>query len=665
MAGGDISFGLTTQDLLSLDDGADTTVIQVGDSGTLEVPGGTMMLTADYSQAGDDLVLEGTDGTTVVIQDYFAVAESPSLVTSGGAQLDSSLVSRLANAGSPMQIAQEGAAVGEQPIGTVDTAEGEVFAIRADGTRVLLQAGDPVYQGDIMETGAGSMSVTFIDDSTFAVGEETRMVLDELVYDPSSQTGTSSFSVVQGVFSFVSGAIAKTGDDAMQVRTPVATIGIRGTQVAVRAAAEGEDNVITLLQEEGGITGEIIITNAAGTQILNQAFQTTTVSSFFVAPTEPIILPQAEVEQMFGNAISNLRASIQERAEERAQEEARQTTADEQSGDGGGEGEAGEGEGEGEGEAEAEAEAEASEGEGEEGGEETAEEEAEAAEEGGEEETAATESAESEAEAEAAEAEPAAESEAEAEVAEAETAAESEAEAEAAEAAPAADQAGDESPAEDGEAAAQVADAADDVGASAPGGDNGPQNLGGAVNDAVDQGFEDSQIEVANAAAEIAFQLALAEGVDPEQAALAAFQTALAGDVDLGALVETAAGGPGSAGSISPASRVTASAASVLPARARSRWRNSTQPRLTSTRAARRMGRTSPPTPDLWTWAVMMLAAEARAGSRRVRAQPRCHDPGVGRRGHGDPARHLRGGHRYRRFRVDHQRHHRGRARGR
>ena len=112
-------------------------------------------------------------------------------------------------------------------------------AIRADGTRVELEPGSPVYQGDVLQTETGgAIEITFIDDTAFTIGEEGRMVLDELVFDPETNEGSSSFSVVQGVFSFVSGAIAKTGSDAMTVRTPVATIGIRGTQVAVQAAAE-------------------------------------------------------------------------------------------------------------------------------------------------------------------------------------------------------------------------------------------------------------------------------------------------------------------------------------------------------------------------------------------------------------------------------------------
>ena len=278
MAAGNLDFGLTTEDILTAGDGVETTVIQATDltgmGGGVVVPGGTMLLTAEFTQEGSDLVLTGADGSIVVIQDYFSVAESPALETSGGAQLPADLVMNLAHAGSPMQVAQDGGGALDEPIGTVDTAVGGV-AIRADGTRVELEPGSPVYQGDVLQTETGgAIEITFIDDTAFTIGEEGRMVLDKLVFDPETNEGSSSFSVVQGVFSFVSGAIAKTGSDAMTVRTPVATIGIRGTQVAVQAAAAGEENVITLLQEEGGITGELVVSNSAGTQVLNEAFWT-------------------------------------------------------------------------------------------------------------------------------------------------------------------------------------------------------------------------------------------------------------------------------------------------------------------------------------------------------------------------------------------------------
>ena len=335
MAAGNPSFGLTTQDLKSLSSSqGQTTVLDAETAGnSLTVPGGAMLLTADFSRAGPDLVIAGTGGERVVVQNYFTDADPPALRTAGGASLPPDIVTKLAGGGAGMQIAQDGGAAlaGAQPIGTVNTVTGTVTAVRANGERVTLNTGDPVYQGDTISSArGGSLAVTFVDDSTFTVGENARMVLDELVYDPGTKTGTSAFSVVQGVFSFVSGQIAKTGSDAMTVRTPVATIGIRGTEVAIQAAAEGENNVITLLQERGGITGEIVITNSAGSQVLNQPFQTTSIASFFEAPSRPIIMPEAQVRQMFGNAIDQLqnqinqrtggnRAETEGRAEERAE----------------------------------------------------------------------------------------------------------------------------------------------------------------------------------------------------------------------------------------------------------------------------------------------------------------------------------------------------------
>ena len=295
---GDISFGLTMADLMAPDGGPPLSV-DAQSGGVQTVPGGESLLTAAFSRAGPDLVIEATDGSQVVVHGYFEVAEPPALQTAGGARLDADLIARLAPSPAAGQVAQDGGAIGSAPIGTVDTAEGGTFAVRADGTRVALNAGDPVFTGDIIETGPdGNLSIVFLDNSAFTLGDGARMVLDELVYDPASHTGTSSFSVVQGVFTFVSGAIAKSGSDAMIVRTPVATIGIRGTEVAVQAATDGGTTTITLLEEQSGVTGEIVITNSAGSQVLNIPFQTTFVDSFFTAPTAAIVLPPAQVTRI-------------------------------------------------------------------------------------------------------------------------------------------------------------------------------------------------------------------------------------------------------------------------------------------------------------------------------------------------------------------------------
>ena len=142
------------------------------------------------------------------------------------------------------------------------------------------------------------------------------MVLDDFVYDPATQEGASSTSVVQGVFSFVSGQIAKNGPDSMVVNTPVAAIGIRGTTVAGRAAQTGQENTIALLQDADGGVGQITIANAAGSQVLSAIGQSVTLSSFTQPPPAPVVLPAAVIRQQFGSAVAN-------RPVQRSQEEQR------------------------------------------------------------------------------------------------------------------------------------------------------------------------------------------------------------------------------------------------------------------------------------------------------------------------------------------------------
>ena len=207
----------------------------------------------------------------------------------------------------PGQYAQAGDAALGEPIGSVETADGGVTATRVDGSTVTLSVGSPVFQGDVLETGGGgAVGIVFVDPSTFSLDENGRMVLDEMVFDPDSGSGTSAFSVVQGVFTFVSGQIAQSGSDAMTVTTPVMSIGIRGTKVAGVAAAEGEDNTVTLLANDDGSVGEIALTNGGGVILLNVANQTSTATSFSLPPAAPIVLAAAAVQNLYGDALNAL-----------------------------------------------------------------------------------------------------------------------------------------------------------------------------------------------------------------------------------------------------------------------------------------------------------------------------------------------------------------------
>ena len=284
-----------------------TWVLDAASGATLIVPGGDLLLTATFIRHGSDLILKGDDGTTVVIRDFFAQAEPPVLMTEGGAVIPPDLAARLAGSVAPGQYAQAAPAAGAEPAGTVEEIEGEVFATRTDGTLAELDAGDPIFQGDVLETGPdASVGIVFVDGTTFALEENARIIVDEMVFDPASGQGSAALSMVQGAFVFVTGQIAATNPDGMTVRTPVAVIAIRGTTVAGRAAQEGEENTITLLADPDGTVGVITVTNIAGTSTitLTTLNQSTSLSSSFGTIQTFTLSPQ-EVEESYGNLIES------------------------------------------------------------------------------------------------------------------------------------------------------------------------------------------------------------------------------------------------------------------------------------------------------------------------------------------------------------------------
>jgi len=324
-------------------------VLQAVDGGQLTVPGEAWLLKADFSPQGPDLLLTGPDGTQVLIRDFYNLENPPDLLTDTGATIPADLAIKLAGPAAPGQFALvenspfTELAQAAESIGQVEATDGLVQAIRVDGTTVTLTKGDDVFQGDTLVTAKGAaIGITFVDDTTFSLGEEGRMVIDEMVYDAETQEGAFSANLVQGVFSFVSGEIAKTSPDGMTVSTPVATIGIRGTKVAGRADQEGAENTISLLPEidaQGNqIVGELSVTNQGGTVTLNAIGATVQMSSAFQAPPPPVTFTNQQMQQNYGQTltmqstaeVAKAEADVAENAAqaEQAQADAEQAGAD-------------------------------------------------------------------------------------------------------------------------------------------------------------------------------------------------------------------------------------------------------------------------------------------------------------------------------------------------
>ena len=103
--------------------------------------------------------------------------------------------------------------------------------------RLKAAPGLQLLAGDRLVTGKdGRMSLTFIDNTRFAVGPNSRLSVSEFQYDRTRQKGSFVTKVDRGSLAIVSGQIAKSGKDAMKVRTPNSLLGVRGTRFIVEVS---------------------------------------------------------------------------------------------------------------------------------------------------------------------------------------------------------------------------------------------------------------------------------------------------------------------------------------------------------------------------------------------------------------------------------------------
>ena len=195
-------------------------------SDAIIVPNANLLFHGDFKRSGLDLVLS-KDGQDMVLHDYFKGEKRATLASPDGAHLTGDLVKALSG---HVEYAQaDGSTGASKVIGHVTKLAGTATCLR-NGVAIILNNGDNVEKGDVVQTGSNStLGITFIDGTVFGLLSTSRMVLNEMVYDPNGSNNSSLLSLVAGTITFVAGETAKHGD--MKVDTPVATMGIRGTAV--------------------------------------------------------------------------------------------------------------------------------------------------------------------------------------------------------------------------------------------------------------------------------------------------------------------------------------------------------------------------------------------------------------------------------------------------
>ena len=167
---------------------------------------------------------------------------------------------------------------------------------------------------DTIRTAAGKVGITFEDNTKVQVNENSKLVIDDFVYDPKKGTGKVALNMAMGTVRYASGQIAKNNPQQVALNTPSATVSVRGTDFTATVDEIGASTFILLPScpndrptrnfrdiEANCVTGSIIVESDMGQVILNQPFQATRVAQRSSAPTKPVTLNLSE--EAIGNLI--------------------------------------------------------------------------------------------------------------------------------------------------------------------------------------------------------------------------------------------------------------------------------------------------------------------------------------------------------------------------
>ena len=136
-----------------------------------------------------------------------------------------------ANASNPEFVGVVGAAIGD---------------IKNQNNEKLLN-GSKIYYGDtIIVNKQSNAQLLFLDQTVITVGEDSKLTVDEFIYDPETNEGKFVSSINSGTVKVITGEISKNNPDNLEVNVTTGTIGARGTEFVVVAESNEENKIILL-----------------------------------------------------------------------------------------------------------------------------------------------------------------------------------------------------------------------------------------------------------------------------------------------------------------------------------------------------------------------------------------------------------------------------------
>ncbi len=200
--------------------------------------------------------------------------------------------------------------------GRVQFAFGEVSLRDAGGDSSPLKKGQVVDAGDTIVTERGRVQVKFSDGSFVSLQPKSTFKIDEYAYADDADGGERSFfSLFRGGLRTITGVIGRRNRDSYRVSTPVATIGIRGTEYLIMLDGTGAivtvgDGAIAVIND----AGQVVLVNGQTGVIVDKSTLATITDEKAVVPPEPpkdlrdepgTNTPQQDDENLVGGTIGD------------------------------------------------------------------------------------------------------------------------------------------------------------------------------------------------------------------------------------------------------------------------------------------------------------------------------------------------------------------------
>ena len=162
--------------------------------------------------------------------------------------------------------------------------------------------GSSIEKNDTVSTNSqGKFKIRFVDATTVNITQNSRLVIDDFVYDGNNKSkGKIGLKLALGTARYTSGAIAKGNARGVGIRTPTATIAVRGTDFVMSVDEAGRSTVVLVPEcyNDKDITkinfecpsGAIDVITAAGIVTLTQPFQATMVENSYAPPAPPVVI---------------------------------------------------------------------------------------------------------------------------------------------------------------------------------------------------------------------------------------------------------------------------------------------------------------------------------------------------------------------------------------